>query len=358
MLHTSFKSTDLTEKPLTTLSGHRESIRGIAYLPGGERVVSCSDDMTIRIWDVEKGKQEGTSMVHEAWIYGLAVTRDGKRILSGGDDRRIKVWDVETHQPIEDWTSHRGRILCIALSLDDQLVASGDDDGEIVIWEMKESGKIKHSIHADHGVYSLCFSPNGEKLACGVGNFSGGVGEHVVKVYDVKSGKVVLGPMKGHKNRVRCVLWSLDGIQLFSASNDLTIRKWDPKRAESIGEPWTGHAHYIYSLSLSPDGTKLVSASIDQTVRFWDIHSGAANPIEHSLQHEDHVYAVAFSPCGKFVASGQYNGKLSIWCVPWWDYSQQLQVIITLAHLPTLCLNIRYALSSNILHSPPDSYLL
>ncbi|KIK90720.1 hypothetical protein PAXRUDRAFT_666586 [Paxillus rubicundulus Ve08.2h10] len=131
--------------------------------------------------------------------------------------------------------------------------------------------------------------------------------------------------MKGHKDRVKCVLWSLDGSQLFSASNDLTIRCWDPERAECIGEPWTGHSHYMYSLSLSPDGTKLVSASIDQTVRFWDAHSGA-NPIEHSLQHEDHVYTVAFSPCGEFVASGECNGKLLIWRVPWWDESKKLQL--------------------------------
>jgi WD40 repeat protein len=55
-------------------------------------------------------------------------------------------------------------------------------------------------------------------------------------------------------------------------------------------------------LSLSPDGTKIASASRDKTVRFWDAHSG--DPIEHPLQHEAGVFAVAFSPSGEFVASG------------------------------------------------------
>jgi WD40 repeat protein len=103
MSKTSEKSVDLTAKPLMTMSGHEEDIRKIAYLPGGERIVTCSFDKTVRIWDVENGEQEGTTMEHEGWVDGLAVTRDGKRILSGGEDKRIRVWDVETHELIEEW---------------------------------------------------------------------------------------------------------------------------------------------------------------------------------------------------------------------------------------------------------------
>ncbi|KIJ09286.1 hypothetical protein PAXINDRAFT_87685 [Paxillus involutus ATCC 200175] len=319
MSNTSQKSTDLTAKPLTTMSGHEDYIRRIAYLPGGKRVVTCAHDKTVRIWDVEKGKQEGTSMVHEGWLHGLAVTRDGKRILSGGKDGRINVWDVETHEQIEEWASHAGRIWCIALSPDDQLAASGAEDGKIVIREMKEHGEIKHSIDAGRRVESLDFSPNGEKLAYG----------------------------------------------LFSASHDRTIRCWDPETGESIGEPWTGHMGGVSSLSLSPDGTKLASASYDNTVRFWNSRSG--DPIEHPLQHEDPVYAVAFSPSGEFVASAGGDGKLSIWRVPWWDDSQK-QVITVLTYLPTRFLTMflvadtpflaRRALSAIPSHTPPDNRLL
>ncbi|KAF8833855.1 WD40 repeat-like protein [Paxillus ammoniavirescens] len=129
------------------------------------------------------------------------------------------------------------------------------------------------------------FSPNGEKLACAASD--------VIEVYDVHSGKLVLGPIKGHENWINCVFWSLDGSQLFSASDDRTIRCWNSKSGESIGKPWTGHTNYVWSLSLSPDGTKLVSSSYDQTIRYWDARSG--EPIERPLQHEKVLSAVAFS---------------------------------------------------------------
>ncbi|KIJ04490.1 hypothetical protein PAXINDRAFT_22221, partial [Paxillus involutus ATCC 200175] len=287
MSNTSQKSTDLTAKPLTTISGHEGYITRVAYLPGGERVVTCSDHKTIRIWNVKKGEQEGTSMVHEYWIYDFAVTRDGKRILSGGIDSRIRVWDVETHEQIEEWASHTSHINRISLSPDDQLAASGMEDGKIVIREMKESGEIKHSIHTGRRVTSLCFSPNGEKLACAISIF---MGIYIIQVYDVESGELVHSPINSpYKDIVSCILWSHDGSQLFSASYNRTIRCWDPETGESIGEPWTGHTGAVYSLSLSPDGTKLASGSDDNTIRFWDSRSG--DPIEHPLQHEEHVYA-------------------------------------------------------------------
>ncbi|KAF8836021.1 WD40 repeat-like protein [Paxillus ammoniavirescens] len=256
-------------------------------------------------------------MEHGGRVYGLAITRDGKKVLSGGKDNRIRVWDVETHELIEEWEKETGNIWSITVSPDDQLAASGGEQGDIVIREIEEGCRIRHSIKAGSGVPSICFSPNGEKLGCAVGNIT----HSVIHVYDVESGELVLGPISGHENIINCVLWSLDGSQLFSASFDQTIRCWNSDTGESIGEPWTGHIQWVWSLSLSPDGTKLASASWDKTVRFWDARSG--DPIGQPLQHDDDVYAVTFSPSGEFVASGGKDKKVFIWRVPWWDDSQK-----------------------------------
>ncbi|KAF8839968.1 WD40 repeat-like protein [Paxillus ammoniavirescens] len=338
MSKTSQKSVDLTAKPLMTMSGHEHRIQQIAYLPGGERIVTCSSDKTVRMWNVETGEQEGTTMEHEDRVYGLAVTRNGKRILSGGEDKRTKVWDVETHELIEEWKNDTGDIWCIAVSPDDQLAASGGEKGEIVIREIQEGGRIRHSIKTSSAVLSLCFSPKGEKLACTVGNSAGEPG--TIHVYDVESGELVLSPIEGHEDIINCVIWSLDGSQLFSASFDHTIRCWNSDAGESIGEPWKGHTYWVYSLSLSPDGAQLASASYDKTVRFWDAQSG--DPIGQPLQHDNDVCAVTFSSSSEFVASGGKDNKVSIWRVPWWDNSQK-QAHKSLLDLPAVpALNDRH----------------
>ncbi|KAF9234211.1 quinon protein alcohol dehydrogenase-like superfamily [Melanogaster broomeanus] len=311
-----------------TISAHEEDIRGIAYLPGGERIVTRSHDNTIKLWNVENGEQQGRSMEHKGG--GLAITKDGKMILSGGGDGRMRVLDVETQECIEEWESGLGHtIRCIAISPDGQFVASGGYRN-ILVRETKEGGQIKHSLQAGNCVESLCFSPKGEKLAsCSFHD------DHGIRVFDVESGELILGPI-GYKYPWS-VIWSLDGTRLFSAHGsiigNIEIQCWNSENGELIGEPWTGHSRRVRFLSLSPDGTKIASASWDRTVRFWDAHSG--DPIHQLLLHQSELRAVTFSPSGEFVAVGDDKGTLSIWRVPWWDETQK-KVYDSLLDLPAV----------------------
>ncbi|KAF8837904.1 WD40 repeat-like protein [Paxillus ammoniavirescens] len=314
MSNTSKKSIDLTPQPHLTISAHESFLCGMVYLPDG-RLVTCSDDETVRIWDLENSEQEGMTMGHgggaASWSRGLAVTRDGKKILSGGPDKILRVWDVETQQLIAEWGGHEFGIPCIVVSPDDQLIASGDTGGRIVIREMKEEGQKEHVIETVPGdVNSICFSPDGTKLASAHD-------DKMIRVFDVEYGDLILGPIQGHTDWVSSVVWSLDGNRLFTASADHSIRLWDSETGEAIGDPWTGHINDVNSISLSPDGTKLASASYDNTGRFWGTESG--EPIGEQLQHGKVVCVVTFSPSGEFVACGGGGGKVSIWRVPWWD---------------------------------------
>ncbi|KIJ13710.1 hypothetical protein PAXINDRAFT_13469 [Paxillus involutus ATCC 200175] len=289
-MNTSDKSIELATKPLQTLSGHEDAILRIVYL-AELQLVTCSADKTVRKWDMENGEQEGVPMEDGGWVQGLAVTRDGKRIVSGGLDGILRVWDVETHELVEECK------------------------GRAIIREMKEGGEIMHSIETGpHYINSICFSPDGQSLASAHDDM-------MIRVFDVESGDLILGPIKGHTDYVHAVIWSLDGRQLFTASWDQTIRSWDSATGEAIGQPWIGHTDHVNSISLSPDGKKLASASSDQTVRFWATDTG--DTIGQPLQHEDVVWTVPFSPTGEFVVCGGSDGKISSWRVPWWNASTE-----------------------------------
>ncbi|KIJ05784.1 hypothetical protein PAXINDRAFT_92968, partial [Paxillus involutus ATCC 200175] len=146
------------------ISGHGGSVNGIAYLPGGERLVTCSHDGTARIWNVENGEQEGMAMEHGGRVWGLAITSDGKKILSGSPAKGSSVWDVEMRQPMAEWGGHEATFCCIAMSPDDQLVTS---DRTVRFWIADSGDPIGETSQHENWVQVAIFSPSNEFVACG-----------------------------------------------------------------------------------------------------------------------------------------------------------------------------------------------
>ncbi|XP_013789989.1 notchless protein homolog 1-like [Limulus polyphemus] len=72
-----------------------------------------------------------------------------------------------------------------------------------------------------------------------------------------------------------------------------------------------GHAEAVISVAFSPDGRFLASGSGDTTVRFWDIHT--ETPQFTCKGHTNWVLCIAWSPNGKKLASACKKGQIIIW---------------------------------------------
>src|SRR5258707_126345 len=102
-------------------TGHAGWIRSVSYSPNVARVVTGSDDLTIRIWDAESGAAVGEPLEgHNGAVSSVAYSPDGRHIISGSDDHTIRIWDAKTGAPVGDpLKGHTSLVTSVAYSPDE-----------------------------------------------------------------------------------------------------------------------------------------------------------------------------------------------------------------------------------------------
>jgi WD40 repeat protein len=177
-------------------------------------------------------------------------------------------------------------------------------------------------------VYSLAFSPDGQRLAG-----SGGVlwsfflgKENVIRIWDSRSGSL-LYTLPGHSNFVSAVTFSLDGSTLISSSLDGTIKLWNTQTFqtqftidESSPTPWKFDGKplrmslpKIDSIVLHPNQRWLATGDISGCVTLWDIQSREKLIV---IGEHEAFTSIALSPDGTLLATCDDHAGYNLFDVP------------------------------------------
>ncbi len=81
---------------LSTFKGHPFFVTSVAVTPDGKRVVSSSLNNSLKVWNLETGKEQEFFALtgHTSSVLSLAVTPDGKWVISGSEDKTLKAEGV------------------------------------------------------------------------------------------------------------------------------------------------------------------------------------------------------------------------------------------------------------------------
>ena len=81
-------------------------VNGAVLTKDETRILSWSNDGTLRLWDLATGQQIGPAMKHAGVVNGAVLTKDETRILSWSGDDTLRVWDAATGQQIGPAMKH------------------------------------------------------------------------------------------------------------------------------------------------------------------------------------------------------------------------------------------------------------
>ncbi len=242
--------------------GDQDVVSSVAFSPDGKTLASASTDKTIKLWNVNTGKEISTLTGHESEVIRVAFSPDGKTLASVSWDKTMKLWNVNTGKEISTLTEHQYVVNSVAFSPDGKTLASVSWNQTIKLWNVNTRKEISTLTGHQCEVISVAFSPDGKTLASAST-------DNTIKLWNVNTGKEI-STLTGHQSVVFSVAFSPDGKTLASASTDKTIKLWNVNTGKEIST-LTGHQDVVNSVAFSPDGKTLASASTDNTIKLWSL---------------------------------------------------------------------------------------
>ena len=101
---------------------------------------------------------------------------------------------------------------------------------------------------------------------------------------------------------------------MVSAGDDGTLRIWN---AGALHHEWVGHTAAVQALAVSPDGRQVLSGDGEGNLRLWSVATGKT--VQNWTGHKEAVNAIAFLSNGRQAVSGGADGAVSLWQLPFSD---------------------------------------
>ena len=296
----------------------------------GGWIATGGQDSAARVWHPRCG-QRLKLPGHLNSVTAVAWSPRSNLLAAGDYNGGVRVWNCETGEIARKFpkTKFPGSIRGCDFSPDGTLLATAGWDQATRIWDVatgylrRSFGKeepLKDESHWDYRleepddpnykltvVSGIRFSPDGKRIAT-----SGP--DPKLHIWNVEEGTLERIIDNDH-DHIGDLAWRPDGLAIAVAYTPKTrdnygVEVWSLVDGDLLTTLKGGHTAVIKGVAYSPCGKKIATCSNDGTVAIWD--ATTATVTTRFRGHTDWVEACTFSPNGKLVASVSWDARLLI----------------------------------------------
>jgi coatomer subunit beta' len=117
--------------------GHSHYVMQVVFNPKDTNTfASASLDRTVKVWSLGSPVPNFTLEGHERGVNAIDYYTGGDRpyLVSGADDRLVKVWDYQTKACIQTLDGHSHNVAAVAFHPELPLIVTGSEDGAVKLW--------------------------------------------------------------------------------------------------------------------------------------------------------------------------------------------------------------------------------
>ncbi|XP_010887535.2 TAF5-like RNA polymerase II p300/CBP-associated factor-associated factor 65 kDa subunit 5L [Esox lucius] len=252
---------------IKTLRGHSGPVFRTAFLTDSSGLLSCSEDTTVRYWDLCSFTNTALYQGHAYPVWDVDVSPCSLYFASGSHDRTARLWTFSRTYPLRIYAGHLADVDCVKFHPNSNYLATGSTDKTVRLWSTQQGASVRLFTGHRGPVLSVAFAPNGKYLA--------------------------------------------------SAGEDQRVKLWD-LASGALVKDLRGHTDSITSLSFSPDSSLVASSSMDNSVRVWDVrNSHGATPADGSSSemvglytgNTNSIFNVQFMACNLLLVTGTAQEK-------------------------------------------------
>ena len=256
------------KKCVFRFTGHEKGVHRIRLFPStGHLLLSAGLDGACKVWSVAQRKCMRTYLGHSAAVRDVQFNNDGSRFVSASFDRYLRLWDTD-------------------------------------------SGKVLGTYSNRRVPYVVKFYPNDDNI------FVVGCSDNKIVAYDSTSGEITQ-EYDHHLAPVNTITFVEDnGMKMVTSSDDKKVLVWEWDIGVPIKYISDPTMHSLPVITMHPSEKFLLGQSLDNKIVVYQ--AGERYAPQRKKKFEGHNVAgyacdIAVSPDGRFVCSGDSNGKLFFW---------------------------------------------